>query len=112
MLPDFRKRRPAPSGGIDAMDVVKLRIQGSRDFGKFDAVIWAAWAGGFNRTASYVTSVAGVGTLSPSALKNIAWGEYGVRIGYKLSENLTADVFANGISGIPISARGFMAAQG
>ncbi len=87
------------SGGTDAMDVVKLRLQGSRDFGRFDATVWAAWAGGFNRTATYVTSVAGAGALSPSALGNIAWGEYGVRVGYKVSKNLTADVFANGISG-------------
>lgn len=87
------------SGGTDAMDVVKLRLQGSRDFGKYDATVWGAWAGGFNRTANYVTSVAGAGTLAPGKLNNVAWAEYGARLGYKVSENVTADVFANGISG-------------
>lgn len=87
------------SGGTDAMDVVKMRLQGSRDFGKYDATVWGAWAGGFNRTASYVTSVTGLGTLSPGTLNNIAWAEYGARIGYKISENVTADLVANGISG-------------
>jgi probable HAF family extracellular repeat protein len=87
------------SGGTDAMDVVKMRLQGSRDFGKYDATVWGAWAGGFNRTATYVTNVPGLGTLSPGALNNIAWAEYGVRIGYKISETVTADLVANGISG-------------
>ncbi|HAP14135.1 MULTISPECIES: hypothetical protein [unclassified Afipia] len=87
------------SGGTDAMDVVKMRLQGARDFGKYDATVWGAWAGGFNRSATYVTSVPGIGTLSPGALNNIAWAEYGVRIGYKISETVTADLVANGLSG-------------
>ncbi len=87
------------SDGKDAMDVVKLRMQGSREFGKYDATVWGAWAVGFRRSANYVTSISGVGSLSPSELKNVAWAEYGARIGYKISESLTADLFMNGISG-------------
>lgn len=87
------------SDGKDAMDVVKLRMQGSREFGKYDATVWGAWAVGFRRSANYVISISGVGSLSPSELKNVAWAEYGARIGYKISESLTTDLFMNGISG-------------
>ncbi|MBS0534052.1 MAG: hypothetical protein JSR72_08345 [Proteobacteria bacterium] len=87
------------SGGTDAMDVLKARLQGSYDFGKYDATLWGAYASGFNRSSSNVTTVAGLGALQPSELKNVAWAEYGVRLGYKVTQRVSLDVFANGVSG-------------
>jgi probable HAF family extracellular repeat protein len=87
------------SDGTDAMDVFKARAQGSHDFGICDVTLWAALASGFNRGSTAVTTVAGVGQLTPSSLRNVAWAEYGARLGYKVTELLTVDVFANGVSG-------------
>ena len=90
----------AVSAGADRMDIAKLRVQGSYQFNaKVDATLWAAHAWGFNRASDVVTTVAGIGTLTPTALNDTRWVEYGARVGYKLTANATADVFLNGVSG-------------
>jgi hypothetical protein len=37
--------------------------------------------------------------LAPSALSQATWGEYGARVGYNFTANLTADVFIDGVFG-------------
>lgn len=46
-----------------------------------------------------MTSVAGVGVLTPVVDDDTAWAEYGARVGYAVTEAVTFDVFVNGISG-------------
>jgi hypothetical protein len=88
------------SAGTDGMNVTKARASFSHAFdAKFDATLWGAWAYGFNRTSNVTSTMFGVGTLTPAALTNLNWFEYGARLGYRLTQNMTLDVFANGVTG-------------
>ncbi len=49
--------------------------------------------------ASVGATVAGVGTLAAVNEDDTVWVEYGARVGYAVTENVTFDVFANGVSG-------------
>ena len=41
-----------------------------------------------------------MGTLLPTIeLGTLYWAEFGARIGYRMTESLTLDAFANGVSG-------------
>ena len=84
----------------DRMDLAKLRLQWSHQFGpRIDATLWAAAVHAFNRETSLQASVAGVGSFSPGDLKDLNWAEFGLRVGYALSQTITVDAFANGLSG-------------
>jgi len=88
------------SGGSDRMDIVKARIAASHPFtGALDATLWAAQAWGFRRTVDFTATVAGLGTLTPAAPGDAQWTEYGARVGYKVMQAATLDVFLNGVSG-------------
>lgn len=88
------------SAGTDAMNVTKARLSFSHAFDtKFDTTLWGAWAYGFNRSSSVTSTMFGVGTITPAALANLSWFEYGARIGYHLTQSMTLDVFANGVTG-------------
>jgi hypothetical protein len=54
---------------------------------------------GFNRSSELTAFVPGIGTLMPTELGNLYWAEYGARIGFKLTDAVTLDAFANGVSG-------------
>jgi hypothetical protein len=43
--------------------------------------------------------VVGLGGLAPAASDDTAWAEYGGRVGYAVTEQVTFDVFVNGVSG-------------
>jgi hypothetical protein len=88
------------SAGSDTMDLAKARLQWSFDFAKhYDATVYVAGVYGFNRESDLVATVAGVGTLAAVNEDDTVWVEYGARVGYAVTENVTLDVFANGVSG-------------
>ena len=45
------------------------------------------------------SEVDGVGALTPSSPSGTSWAEFGVRVGYKLTDATTFDVFSGGIAG-------------
>lgn len=86
--------------GSDRIDLAKLRLQWSHTFGpRVEGTLWVAGVHGFNRSSSIVATVQGAGSLVPTELADTSWCEYGARVGYHLSERVTLDVFANGVSG-------------
>ncbi len=87
------------SAGTDKLTVTKLEAKLTHAFTPaLDATLRTAVAHGFAASSSVETNVIGFGVISP-AQQNPSWVEYGVRAGYKLSENMTLDIFANGVSG-------------
>jgi hypothetical protein len=77
-----------------------------------DATVWGAGAYGFNNTSNLVANVAGVGLFTAVPDKNFAWGEYGARVGYAITNAMTFDVFADSVSGEKMrSARAFTVAR-
>ena len=83
----------------DRMDIGKLRAQVTRSLTpELDGTLWIAVAKTLSASTSLHASVTGFGALAPAS-KNPVWAEYGARIGYKLTGNVTVDAFANGISG-------------
>lgn len=87
-------------GGTDRADLLKARLQWSHQFSHaFDATLWVAGVHAFNRASGLEATVPGVGVFGASDLDAASWVEYGARVGYKLTETLTLDVFGNGVSG-------------
>ena len=86
--------------GTEHMDVAKARVAYSFAVSReFDATIWGAGAYGFNNTSNLVVNVAGVGLFTAVTDDKVAWAEYGARVGYALTNTMTFDVFAEGVSG-------------
>jgi probable HAF family extracellular repeat protein len=86
--------------GTDTADLAKLRLQWSHRFtSTLDTTLWIAGVRAFNRESGLVAMVPGIGTLTPSALGDFNWAEYGARVGYKLTDATTLDLFVNGVSG-------------
>ena len=88
--------------GTDRMDIAKARLAYSFGITRaFDATVWGAAVYGFNNESDLTANVAGVGTFTAVADNNIAWAEYGARVGYAISPSAIFDVFAEGVSGDP-----------
>lgn len=84
----------------DAMDVVKARAQWTHAFSSvIDATVWGAAAWSYDRSSPFQVTVPGIGTLAPSALPQATWGEYGARVGYKITASVTVDAFIDGVFG-------------
>lgn len=82
------------------MNIGKLRVSASHAFNaQFDATVWGAWSYGFDRGSTVTSTMFGVGTLAPTPLSSLNWFEYGLRVGYRLTQTLMLDVFANGVTG-------------
>ena len=88
------------AAGTDVANLGKLRLQWSHQFtSNIDGTLWVAGVRSFNRSSDLTAFVPGIGTLKPTELGNLNWAEYGARIGYKLTDTVTLDAFANGVSG-------------
>lgn len=88
------------ASGTDESDLVKARLQWSHRFtANLDSTLWVAAVHAFNRESGLEASVPGIGALTPAGLDNISWAEYGARVGYKVSDAVTLDLFMNGVSG-------------
>ena len=84
----------------ETFDMLKAKAQYTINLSnRIDTTLWAAAVRSFNQTSSLSAAVAGIGTLSPSSNSGTTWAEYGARVGYKMSSNLTFDLFSAGISG-------------
>ncbi len=82
------------------MHLFKARAQASHTFDtRFDATVYGAWAHGFNHRSDISAYVLPFGTITSSLDSNLDWFEYGVRLGYRLTDMMTLDVFASGING-------------
>jgi hypothetical protein len=69
-----------------------------------DATLWGAAVYGFNNQSDLAANVAGVGIFTAVADNNLACAECGARVGYALTDAMTFDVFAEGVSGESESA--------
>lgn len=79
---------------------MKARLQWSHRFtANLDSTLWVAAVHAFNRDSGLEAAVPGIGALTPAGLDNITWAEYGARVGYKVSDAVTLDLFMNGVSG-------------
>lgn len=88
------------TSGTDRMDLAKARLAWSFAMTRaFEATLWGAAVCGFNNEDNLVANVAGVGTFTAITDRQLAWAEYGARVGYALSNAMTFDVFAEGVSG-------------
>jgi hypothetical protein len=88
------------SSSYSALDVFKARAQWTHSFtSAIDATVWAAWAHGFDYYDGSRLIVDSIGTFTPQYSSTLNWAEYGVRVGYKLNEMITASVFVNGVAG-------------
>lgn len=86
--------------GADATNLGKLRLQWSHQFSShIDSTLWVAGVRSFNRSSDLAATVPGIGTLVSTELGNLNWAEYGMRVGYKVTDAITLDAFANGVSG-------------
>lgn len=88
------------AAGTDQADLLKARLQWSHRFtANLDSTLWVAAVHAFNRDSGLQAAVPGLGALTPVGLGEINWAEYGARIGYKVTDAMTVDLFANGVSG-------------
>jgi hypothetical protein len=87
--------------GTDSMNSTKLRMQWTHRFGLgIDATVWAAGARSFDDATELTAAVPLVGELLPAALTSSTWAEFGGRVDFKLSPQVTADLSFAGVSGL------------
>jgi probable HAF family extracellular repeat protein len=88
------------AGATDVMNVAKLRLSYSRPLTpRLDMTLWSAAATSFGGRTDLRASVAGFGTLAARAPADAQWLEAGARFGYALTETVTVDAFAGGVTG-------------
>ena len=86
--------------GTDRADIVKARLQWSHRFtDDLDATVWAAAVQAFNHESGLRGRVWGLGSFVPASLDELTWAEYGARVGYKVTDVKTLDLFMTGVSG-------------
>lgn len=84
----------------DELDLVKLRLQWSHRFNSLlDSTLWVAGVHGFDASSGLTAFVPGFGTVTFAEPEHANWVEYGARIGYQVTQAVTIDAFANGVSG-------------
>ncbi len=80
----------------DTMNLGKLRAQWTHSFStKFDATATIAVAKPLDHRTNLGASIPGAGILAPGFTDVATWGEYGLRVGWRITKSLTADVFTN-----------------
>ena len=88
------------AAGQRRMNSAKLRMQWTHRFGQgVDATVWAAGARSFGDAIELTAAVPMAGELVPTALTPNTWAEYGGRVGFKLSPQVTADLSLAAVSG-------------
>ncbi len=86
--------------GTEQADLAKLRLMWSHQFSRVvDGTVWLTGVQAFNRSSGLEATVAGVGLFGVNDVDTVNWAEFGARVGYKLTETVTLDGFANGVSG-------------
>ena len=88
------------AAGADSIDLAKLRLAWSHRFtSHLDGTLWVAGVRGFNRSSELIAMVPGFGAVVANDLSPLTWAEFGARVGYRLTDAMTFDAFANGVSG-------------
>ena len=88
----------ATPGGTDQLNAVRVGAQWTRLWGdRIETQINLAVARSFGSSSGLNAIVSGVGI--PVRLSEYTWGEYGARIGYRLSKNVIVAAFADGTLG-------------
>lgn len=83
----------------DHATVGKLRVQWTHALSdRLDATLWGAGARAFSIKSDLAATVLGIGTVLP-VRQRYTWAEYGGRVSYRLTENVSLGVLANGASG-------------
>ena len=87
------------SAATDRMTIGKLRAQITHSFTpEIDATLWGAFATSLHAKNNLVAAVTGIGPFTARREKP-SWFEYGARIGYRITQQMQIDVFANGVAG-------------
>ena len=90
----------AVSSGTDKLAIAKIEGKWTHVFSpKIDVTLRLAGAHGFAASSGLTATVAGFGTFEARDPEAASWAEYGLRGGYRLSDSLKLDVFANGLAG-------------
>jgi hypothetical protein len=89
----------AVAGGTDRMNLVKAGAQWTHLFGSLIEVnVNGGFVQSFSSSSGINATVTGVGTVVPTS-GNQHWGEYGARIGYRLTKQMITDLFIDGTVG-------------
>lgn len=87
------------SGGTDRMNIFRVGGQWTHLIGnRLELNISAGYAQSFGTSLGVSTLITGVGFVAPS-IGEQHWGEYGARLGWRLTKDIVADVFVNGTFG-------------
>lgn len=87
------------SAARDTATVAKAKLQWSHDFSdRVDATIWGAVAHQFSQASTLRVDLPGFGALVPIP-QDATFGEFGGRIGYRLTDRVVINAFANGATG-------------
>jgi probable HAF family extracellular repeat protein len=88
------------NSGDDTMTLAKLRVQYTASLtARVDGAVYVAVVRTFNQSSGLSAAVDGFGAFAPASLPETVWAEFGVRAGYKLTDNVTFDVFSGGVAG-------------
>jgi len=88
------------SAGTNTLELMKLRLAWSHRYSSLlDSTVWVAGVWDLNYANQITATVPGFGTLSALSPSDDAWLEYGGRVGFKLSRDITLDSFVTGVSG-------------
>jgi probable HAF family extracellular repeat protein len=88
------------SAGHQDMILTKLRAQWTTAVSdKLDTTLWLGAAVVAGQSDELSAVVPGFGRLDSQGSAVGGWAEYGARVGYRLTDQLTVDLFADGISG-------------
>lgn len=88
------------SAATDGLTIGKVRGQWTHSFADgIDATFWVGGAHALDASSNFALVVSGVGTFLPNSPGNPTWAEYGGRVGYQITPNVTLNAFADGVSG-------------
>ena len=89
----------AVAGGTDRMNLVKAGAQWTHLFGStIEVNVNGGFVQSFASSSGVNATITGIGTVIPTS-GNQHWGEYGARIGYRLTKQMVTDLFVNGTVG-------------
>ena len=87
------------SGGTDRMNIARVGAQWTHLFGsRLELNLSGGFVRSFGTSIGVSTLITGVGFVAPSTGEQ-NWGEYGARLGWRVTKDIVADVFVNGTVG-------------
>jgi len=87
------------AGGTDYMNIARIGAQWTHLIGnRLELNLNGGFAQSFGTTLGVSTLITGVGFVAPTTGEQ-HWGEFGARLGWRLTKDIVADVFVNGTVG-------------